>query len=269
MSHTHQRHHHEHHDHRGHNHHHHSDEHHGYNSRIEAVTVCLGYDDFLAETIRLNIHNFDRWIIITSPEDIATRDVCRKHSIECLLSHDHHRDGEFNKGRLIERGLQLLSTNSWRVHIDADTILPQNFRNIIKSAHLDEDCIYGADRLMIRSREKWEALKRSGWYHGNDFHCRVPFPFGYSLGDRWADHDGGYVPIGYFQMWHSNADLYKGARIKPYSIRHNDACRSDVQFALQWDRRQRICLPEFIVLHLESEPAALGANWAGRTTKRF
>ena len=54
-----------------------------------------------------------------------------------------------------------------------------------------------------------------------------------------------------------------------YPIAHADAAHSDVQFALQWDRRFRQILPEVIVLHLDSGDSAMGANWSGRTTPRF
>lgn len=241
--------------------------HHGHN-RIEAVTVSVGYADFLEESVKRNQGLFDRWIVVTSKTDEDTRELCRRYGVETLLSEDHARDGGFNKGRLIERGLQHLSADGWRVHLDGDIILPGNFRNIIKSAHLNPEYIYGCDRVMIKSRDQWNKLLASGW-NSNDFHCRVNYPYGYSVGSRWAHKDEGYVPIGYFQMWSSAADIWKGARIKPYPILHNDACRTDVQFALQWDRRNRALIPELIVAHLESEPATLGANWNGRKTKKF
>lgn len=236
--------------------------------RIEAVTVCIGYADFLEETAKRNMGLFDKWIIVTSREDEATREVCRRLSLHTILSEDHTREGEFNKGRLIERGLQHLSAKGWRVHLDGDVVLPSNFRNIIKASHLDERNIYGADRIMVKSREQWNKLLISGWLP-NDFHCRVNLPYGLEIGSRWAHHAEGYVPIGFFQMWHSSEDQYKGARIKPYPINHNDACRTDVQFGLQWDRRHRAIIPELLVVHLESEPAPLGANWNGRKTKKF
>lgn len=246
----------------GHDHHHHMHE------KIECVTVCVGYADFLDECIRANMGLFDKWIIVTSPTDIETREICRKYGVQCLLSEDHHREGEFNKGRLIERGLQHLSSNGWRIHMDSDIILPSNFRNIIKASHLQPECIYGADRVMVQNRKAYNDLRFSGWLP-NDFHCRVNWPKGVHPGHRWAHKDEGYCPIGYFQMWHSSEDQYCGARVKPYPINHNDACRTDVQFALQWDRKHRCIIPELIVIHLESEPAKLGANWNGRKTKKF
>ncbi len=236
--------------------------------RVEAVTVCVGYSDFLEATIKQNKGLFDRWVIVTSREDIDTIELCRKYSIQVILSNDHKRDGGFSKGRLIERGLQHLSSKGWRIHLDADIVLPRNFRNIIEAAHLHTENLYGADRIMVRSRDEWNKLLASGWT-GNDYHCRVPLPAGLEVGARWGHHNEGYCPIGFFQMWHSSQDQYRGARIRPYPIHHNDACRTDVQFALQWDRRNRVLIPEIIVVHLESEKSAMGTNWNGRKTKKF
>lgn len=54
-----------------------------------------------------------------------------------------------------------------------------------------------------------------------------------------------------------------------HNVGHNDAARTDVQFGLLWDRGRRALVPELIVLHLESEDAATGANWSGRKTRPF
>jgi hypothetical protein len=241
--------------------------------RIEAVTVCVGYSDFLAEVAKHNAGQLDRWIIVTNESDEQTREVCRIHDLETVLSSDHERcgggigGGVFNKGRMVERGLQHLSQGAWRLHIDGDIVLPNQFRRMLDGAHLDERKLYGCDRVMVRSWDQWQALQRSGFL--NHTHCSVNLPRGIEVGTRWSLASSGYVPIGFFQIWHSDADEWRGRRHRTYSITHGDACRSDVQFALQWDRRDRELLPEIIVAHLESETARLGANWNGRTTRRF
>lgn len=41
--------------------------------RIEAVTVCVGYGDFLAVTVRENQYLLDDLVVVTSPDDaVAT-----------------------------------------------------------------------------------------------------------------------------------------------------------------------------------------------------
>lgn len=238
--------------------------------KIEAVTVCIGYGDFLLHSAKYNAAQFDRWIIVTEPSDEETREVCRKYSIECLLSKDGKSGGNFVKGVLIERALQHLSKDGWRVHIDADIVLPNRTKMLLEAAKLEEECIYGCDRIMIKSYEEWEKLLSSGWlYSSHDFHNRLNWPVGFQPGSRWVGKNEGWVPIGFFQMWSGASDIYKGVRIKRYPSNHNDACRTDVQHALQWDRNNRKFIPELIVVHLESEKAKLGANWKGRTTKRF
>lgn len=236
--------------------------------KIEAVTICIGYADFLAETAKYNVGLFDRWLIVTSDSDEGTREVCRKYSLPTLLSEDHLRGGDFAKGRLIERGLQHLSSDGWRMHLDADVVLPGTLHRVLDSSHLQESHIYGCDRVMVRSWSDWQKLQQSGWLN-HDYHCRVNPPAGFQIGTRWADRDGGYVPIGFMQLWNSAADQWRGARIRPYPINHNDACRTDVQHSLQWDRRQRALIPELLAVHLESQVAPMGANWNGRTTMPF
>ena len=241
--------------------------------KIEAVTVCVGYADFLAETARFNAGVLDRWIIVTTEDDEQTREVCRIHDLQTVLTNDFERaaggigGGAFNKGRMIDRGLQHLSQGAWRLHLDADIVLPSQFRGMLDGAHLDDRKLYGCDRLMVRSWEQWQALQRSGWL--NHTHCSVNIPAGIEVGTRWALSATGYVPIGFFQLWHGSADEWRGRRHRTYPIHHGDACRTDVQHSLQWDRRDRELLPEVVVVHLESEPCRLGANWNGRRTKPF
>lgn len=235
---------------------------------IEALTVCYGYGDFLGETAKTNAGLLDRWLIVTSEDDEETREVCRIHDLETLLSNDHARDpGGFAKGRMIDRGLQHLSENQWRLHLDADIVLPTQFRRMIDGAHLDTRKIYGCDRVMIRSWEAWQAFQASGFLgHTN---CSVNLPKGLELGTRFSLADSGYIPIGFFQLWHGVADEWRGRRHRTYPVRHGNACRTDVQHALQWDRRDRELLAEIVVAHLESQHCKLGANWNGRTTARF
>jgi len=236
---------------------------------LEAVSVCIGYGDFLSVTLPKNQPIFDHLVIVTSPEDEETREVCRKHSVRCLLTNDHKKnDDVFNKGRCIQRGLDQLSYGGWVVHMDADIVLPERTRKVLEWADLEEDCIYGCDRGMVKSWDHWQRVLASGWLT-HDYHCRVNPPPDTAIGTRWASPEHGYVPIGFFQLWHGPSSLYRGTHARPYPQHHQDAARGDVQHALQWDRCKRVLLPELIVLHLESEPAKLGANWKGRTTARF
>lgn len=255
---------------------------------IEAVTVCVGYADFLKVTARYNRQHFDHWVVVTSKQDTETQEVCRRYGIKCVLTADFFAFGDtFNKGRAINRGLSQLSHKGWVVHIDADIVLPSHFRQALASAQLDDrrENIYGCDRIMVRSAKQWDRLKKSGYLGGfpqHSFHnwlrpspaiegpdALPDQPRYLEVGDRWADVEHGWVPIGFFQMWHGEAGQGYGINTRKYPIGHNSAERTDVQFALQWDRNNRVLISEFVAVHLESERAKIGANWKGRTTVPF
>jgi hypothetical protein len=237
--------------------------------KLEAVTVCVGFGDFLAVTAEANINLFDRWVIVTTKGDSETREVCRRFSLPTLLTEEFYRDGaEFNKGRGIAMALDQIEGADWIMQLDSDIILPPDLRNWLDRAHLDPLCLYGCDRVMVKSWEDWQKLRGSG-YLQHDYHCRYNFPAGYDIGTRWVTPMHGWVPIGFAQLWHGSADTIHGFHQKAYPHWHNSASRADVQFGLQWDRRKRVLLPEVIAIHLESGPAVLGSNWKGRTTPRF
>jgi hypothetical protein len=239
--------------------------------KIEAVTVCVGYADFLAQTVPHNLPLFDRWVVVTVPGDIETRDICRRHNLYTLTTEEDTRDGPFSKGRMVRKGLEQLHSDDWLVHLDADLALPYDLRHSLEQAHLDPDTIYGIDRVMVTGWDDWQRVRLGGYLQGGqrDFHSRVNFLAGLPVGARWASPSHGFVPIGFFQLWHSSAAYRLNVHQRPYPMGHGTAARSDVQHGLQWDRRKRALLPEVIGVHLESGPSSLGANWAGRTTKRF
>lgn len=241
---------------------------------IEAITVCaLGrdadrsYADIAQYTLPALRRQVDRLLVITNPRDEATKDLCHRLNCETLETDDFTRGGdEFNKGRAIERGLALLAHDAWILHVDSDIYLPDDFRESLRDADLDTKCMYGADRVMLVG---WDAFDK--WRHrgsSRQWHC-FQSTHGEKIGSRWIDVRYGYVPIGYFQLWHESAAGRKGIRTRRYPEWHANAARADVKFSLQWDRKHRVLLPEVLVGHLEAENAPMGANWKGRKTKPF
>lgn len=236
---------------------------------IEAITICVGYGDFLKETARVNRPLVDDWVVVTSPDDHETRGVCKEMSIRHILSEDHRRGGPFNKARLIQRAIDQIGAHEWVLHLDADVVLPRGFRQYLDWADLDERTIYGADRCNVVGWEAWRTIRDDGGWDNHRYGCVQRFLSGSTVGGRHVPSSHGYVPIGFFQLWHGSAMIDRGFHLRRYPLHHGDAARTDVQFALQWDRRHRQLLPEVIVLHLESEASAQGANWKGRTTRPF
>jgi hypothetical protein len=232
--------------------------------KLEAVTVCVDYADFLAHTILWNRPQFDRWIVVTASHDRRTRDICEHHHIECVVTDEFFRDGRaFVKSAGINVGLDALSRDGWVVHLDADIALPPRARKMLERAELNPKGLYGADRILCNSFEDWaryvswpEVMHSCNTYiQGNDF----------GLGPR-IGHLGedGWLPIGYFQLWNPMASL-----VRHYPD-HGSADRSDMKFARAWPRADRHLVPELFVVHLASEEETqMGSNWRGRRTPHF
>lgn len=235
--------------------------------KIEAVTVCVDYSDIACYTLPAMRRQVDRLLVVTSPRDTRTIQLCHKLNLEILDTEDFYRAGDaFNKGRAIEHGLALLAHDDWLLHVDSDIYLPDDFRESLETAHLNARCIYGADRVMLQGWNSFERWRNRG--SSRQYHC-FQSTHNEQIGSRWVDIRYGYVPIGFFQLWHQSAAGSHGIRTRRYPERHATAARADVKFALQWDRKHRVLLPEVIVGHIEKEPSEMGANWNGRRTAQF
>lgn len=232
--------------------------------KIEAVITCVDYSDFLAQTLPHNRVLFDRMVVVTAPEDKATRRVCEYWNVQCIPTDVFEtRWGKFSKGRAINVGLGELAKDGWMLHLDADIVCPPLMRSLIQQAELDPTHLYGFDRHICRGEEAWRkfmAMPQLQHESGAYIHMDK-FPMGTRV---MQGHAGGYVPIGFAQLWHPGA-----SGVATYPEQHDTAGRTDVLFAMQWPRAKRGLIPEVVMYHLESDDAANAANWNGRTTARF
>ena len=229
--------------------------------RLEYVTTCVGFDDLLDHTLRLNHPHVDTAIVVTSHDDKKTQGVAKKHGAICVQSDLFKKNGRnFNKGAAINAGMGRFQYHGWRMHLDSDIALPDNFRRVLfNHTHLDQSCIYGADRVDVVGLK---ALKERT---GENQHAHGVFVSGGGapLSPRYVDTLRGYVPIGFFQLWHAAAQ-----KMYPWSL--GTAGHDDVQFAEQWCTEHRRHLPTVICHHLCAAPPALGENWDGhRRQPRF
>lgn len=240
----------------------------GYDNRLECVVVSLNYGDFLAETLPLNLAHVDRMVVVTGHKDTLTKEVCRKWSVECIATDLFTEKGEvFNKGAAINIGLGSLRQKGWILQLDADIVLPVTFRNMLDKSALQRERLYGAERCNVLGWGRWNNV-RQRWFSDPQFGYRylVTTRNDLPIGANVVHKQWGYVPIGYFQLWHSE---YMRNNELRYPETEGSAEHMDVQWAVRWPRKDRILLPTVRVFHLESEPVRMGANWYGRTTKPF
>lgn len=223
--------------------------------RLEAVTTCVGFDDLLDETIKHNHGHFDSFIVTTSHDDKATQRVCKKHGARCVQTDLFKKNGRnFNKGAAINAGLDHFQYHGWRMHLDADIILPANFRRILfNHSHLSRSTIYGADRIDVLGREHLREIMGGNPQHVHS--CLTNASHG-PIGARYVDVLRGYCPIGYFQLWHASSH-----KSYPYSL--GGAQHDDVMFSAQWPESERKLIPSLLVYHLCSRKPVWGENWDG------
>jgi hypothetical protein len=226
--------------------------------RLEAVTCCVGFDDLLDHTLGLNHPHLDTMIVVTSHDDRKTQAVCRKHSATCVQTDLFYKNGRnFNKGAAINAGFGYYQYNGWRLHLDADIILPDNFRRLLfNHTHLDPQAIYGADRVdLVGLPELNEHVVSRHRQPQHQHRVLVQTP-ARGIGSRYVSSLHGYVPIGFFQLWHASCQ-----KDYPYSL--GTAAHDDTLFASLWPETKRQLLPSIVVYHLVSRPPTWGENWDG------
>jgi hypothetical protein len=154
--------------------------------KIEAVTVCVDYSHYLKKVIS-NKNKLDRWVIVTHRSDKDTIKLCKKENIEFVLSKKIFKKAKFAKGKAINEGLNILEKKDWILHLDADQLLPENFREITKQTCTDETKLYGCRRFKT-TEEPMPGLKLVK-------KCPVS-----GINKVYILH----LPIGFFQLWHSS-----------------------------------------------------------------
>ena len=232
--------------------------------KLEAVTVCVDYSDFLAFTIPLNRTYFDRYVIVTSESDTKTQLLCDYYNVTCVRTNAFYEAGAtFNKAKGINEGIKRLSLDGAVLHLDADIYLPPLFRTIFEKLNLDKKSVYGFDRFNCKGFDKWieflsnpKLIYKNWCYQDNNIFPKV---------DRFMPYyDEGYIPIGFAQLW-----FPRESGISFYPQEHGYADRTDVLFAKQWEKGYRKFIPELIGIHLESNDAINGINWKGRKSSSF
>ena len=180
--------------------------------KIEAVTVCVDYSQYLAKVIS-NKDKLDRWVIVTHKSDTATIKLCVDNGIEFICSKKIFKDANFAKGKAINEGLSLLNKKDWILHLDADQLLPENFREVVTRECTSKRKLYGAYRYTESGRKfpPTKIISQVKDRHGkNQRKIRLL-----------------YIPIGYFQLWHSS-------KYKTYMATSSNSLGDDYRFILRW-----------------------------------
>ena len=225
--------------------------------KLEGVTICVGYADYLDLTLPWNLRHFDKFVVVTHPSDTATQEITKKHG-GCLVVCPECKGqvGGFNKGIALNAGIAHLDYDDWVLFIDSDILLPSNLRTELEKHKLDPEVMYYAARWYspeINIAQWIEDYKKD-----ESIIHKLPSPH----------RDPGSIirdvaPWGYFQLVNAGSQVLRRKAKKPWSEFFNSAGGVDKQFHEMWPNSLKH-FSGYNVVHLYH--GAFGANWRGRTT---
>jgi len=202
------------------------------------IVVCVGFDDLLAITLPRNMRFLTSCLVVTSPEDTATKEIA--HSVpgvdvfETTAFTDH--GAHFNKGLAIEQALDAHGREGWLLIWDADTLFPDN----LDFSSRVWGCLHGVGRKILEDVSAWHP--KFNWAHA--------VPHRDDLG------------VGFFQFFHGSSSPIVNKR--PWydpTFTHAGGC--DAHFLDLWPRGLVRRFP-FDVLHL----GPVATNWYKRASPR-
>lgn len=223
--------------------------------KLSAVVVCVGYADKLKHTLPTNMGltckpeggirtypQVDEMIVVTTSEDIQTRQICHNFGVRVVISNSCYDDNaSFNKGKLQNVGLASLTNPDWVVFCDADVFLNPRLLEYVKSHTFNPGCIYGAPRHHIEESEASKIMESHPM-------------------DRPEGIDN--EPNGFFTLFNPRAQSLQGRPLdKLMSEAFCSAGGIDSWFMQQFPPDKRIMLPEIPVVHIAH--GEFGDNWNG------
>ena len=224
---------------------------------LTGICVCVNYDDFLSITLPQNIQHFDKFIVITSESDTKTAQCVE--NIVNDNNHIHHTNQPYNKrieliktnifyigGSSFNKGASIRHTQKkiindanikWVCIIDADIVLPINFREVCIKQCKNTSSLYGAKRINYESYDDYIQNKPSDSLSTSNIH---------------------EVGVGFLQIYHQSQ-----RNPKYYSSVFRTASSCDTDFKNKWGKS--IIDIGVYVKHLGESRS----NWKGRITQQF
>ena len=227
---------------------------------INGLCVCVGFAPLLARTLCAWQESLDDLVIVTTPDDRATLDLCQHARVRVHMTRVFYEGGAaFNKGAALEEaraaeyppeGLKPSGgyAADWLLLFDADVLPERGWRRVAECAV--PGCIYGAHRYQAPIEGIDDRSPLRAWI---DALCPTEdgldgCPILGVLPDE--------VP-GCFQLFHPSDPLIaQRTPVIPTDWSH--AGDYDTEFCRLWPAERRVRLP-IRLLHL-GEP---GTYWHG------
>lgn len=203
---------------------------------LRGLVVCVNYVDLLSRSLDLWHTGLDRLIVVTSPNDEATRLLCDRFNVETHITDIFYVNGaKFNKGAALSEAIVktgLRNDADWLMTFDADIVPPENWRVHVERSNPIPGKLYGAYRY-------WQPENASPLQL--DMTKRMP--------QSWV--------LGFFTMFH-NTDRNVGNPV--FDLHWPHAGSYDTEFTNRWSKTDQIILKNVPMIHQGEERM----NWCGR-----
>jgi hypothetical protein len=216
--------------------------------RIEAVSVCVDYGDFLRRTLPSKIRQFDRYVVVTASHDELTQRVAKDCGAQLVVSDACYLHGDaLNKARMLNEGLKALDLDDWLCFTDPDIFLPADFGSRLGDLVLNPGCLYYSRRNQLPPGCELPDWSQAG---------------GYEFGDPPTNHS----PWGYLQLVNVRARALAGHDLRRlFPAVFCSAASVDHWLQARWEPSKRVSLYDFdsgfLTVHIPH--GRLGERWNG------
>lgn len=217
-----------------------------YGKHVSCIVVSVGRARHLAITLPLNITQVDEMIVVTTSSDVQTQDLVRAfEGVKLVISDRCYDDNHaFNKGRMINDGLQAVTQMDWVILTDADVLLNPALKQWMAQNAINPGVLYGTQRVEVKE----EMIQQSGT-------LRIKL-----------DATGfNAEPNGYFQLFNRRALAIRDRGKAVMSEAFCSAGGVDSWFLQQFPKDKRHVVFELAVVHIQ-HGTVWGSGWNGAVT---
>lgn len=216
-------------------------------NKLVAVMVCVGQSDTLKKTLEYNTREFNDIVVVTTPEDQDTINVCKAYENVFAVKSEKmkHNGAVFNKGAMINDGIEFAVEKGeyrWILLTDADIVFPKNVGKQLRGRIYNPGTLYYAERVHCPQKDV-EKL-----YQSPVETKRYAFKDPSTNRRAW----------GYFQLFNVNSS-YLGGRL--YDEDYYSAGYVDKEFRNRWPKIRRH-FTGIRVIHIAH--GERGINWEGK-----
>jgi len=130
-------------------------------------------------TVGKNLNQIDEFIIATDYQSLEVERICQKYNIKFIKTNGfYENNAQFDRGKVVSAILKSIKSG-WILHMDADILLPKDFKQKINTINFNKNKLYGARRILFSNLTK---VKR--WFDMDEDPEAVSdyIPYGYCWG---------------------------------------------------------------------------------------